>query len=137
MLVLGGARSGKSRFAQETAHGLSSRVLYVATAEPLDAEMATRITAHRQSRPAAWKTIEAPRSVANSIRAGLADADVVVLDCLTLLVSNVLSRGNGAPDGESERAAVKEAEDILEVIEDSDVTIIIVSNEVGLGLVPD
>ncbi len=136
-LVLGGARSGKSRHAEHLAAGHGGRVLYVATAEPLDADMAARIARHRAERPAAWTTLEAPRQTGVAIRARADAHDVVLVDCLTVLASNVII---ALP--EPLTAAVAEAELQSEV--DALLTAyaagpadwIIVSNEVGLGIVP-
>jgi len=89
-LVLGGTRSGKSRFAEEVASQLGDRVLFVATGEALDEEMRLRIEDHRQSRHPGWRTIEAPIGVGRRIQEEFGDAQVVIVDCLTLLVSNVI-----------------------------------------------
>lgn len=91
ILVLGGARSGKSAYAQRLAQELGGqRVLVVATAEAGDEDMAQRIARHRQSRPSAWRTVETSRRVGVAVRTSLGDAAVVLVDCLTLLVSNLL-----------------------------------------------
>ena len=93
-LVLGGVRAGKSRYAQQLAqHG--QRVLFVATAEPGDQEMAARIQAHRAERPADWTTLEEPVEVVTALAPRLADFDTVLLDCLTLWVSNLLLQNGG------------------------------------------
>jgi adenosylcobinamide kinase/adenosylcobinamide-phosphate guanylyltransferase len=135
ILVLGGARSGKSRFAQEMADGLSGRVLFVATAEAGDEEMRVRIENHKRSRPADWRTLEAPTKVGAALAAQLGDAEVVIIDCLTLLVSNLMI---GAGDeGQQAARVAAEVEGLLDCLEQHEVTTIIVSNEVGLGLVPD
>jgi adenosylcobinamide kinase/adenosylcobinamide-phosphate guanylyltransferase len=139
ILVLGGARSGKSAFAQRLARERGGdRVLFVATAEAGDEEMAARIAAHRRDRPAGWRTLEAPLHAGEAIAARVADADVVVLDCLTLLVSNVLLTLGEAPDeADADRAVMAEVESLLTAIGGTAATFIVVSNEVGLGLVPD
>lgn len=87
-LVLGGARSGKSDWAVARAREIGGTVLFVATAEPLDADMAARIASHRHARPGGWDTLEEPRAVATRLRSLTNAYDVVILDCLTLLVSN-------------------------------------------------
>ena len=91
LLVLGGARSGKSAYAQRLAQELGGdHVLFVATAEAWDEDMAQRIARHRQERPTTWRTLETPRQVGHTIALYLHDAPVVLVDCLTLLVSNTL-----------------------------------------------
>jgi adenosylcobinamide kinase/adenosylcobinamide-phosphate guanylyltransferase len=139
ILVLGGARSGKSTYAQQLAQALGKeRVLFVATAEAGDAEMARRIAKHRQERPAAWRTLEAPRHVGAGVRIQLHDAHVVLVDCMTLLVSNVVVPLDVTADLTAATAAVEaEVETLLQVVRESAATCIVVSNEVGLGLVPD
>lgn len=137
-LVLGGARSGKSRYAEERA-AQGSAVLFVATAQALDEEMAARIALHRARRPPGWRTLEAPSQVAASIAMDLGSADSVVLDCLTLLASNLF--GSGDPeDPESHRSAeaelLGEVEDLIQIQSGSKANWIVISNEVGLGLVP-
>jgi len=111
---------------------MSDRVLFVATAEVKDEEMAERVQKHRQSRPPSWQVLEAPSSVGRRIcqEKGF---DVVIIDCLSLLVSNLLIKGKRA--GAEERVS-KEIEEIKACIESLDATFIIVSNEVGMGLVP-
>ena len=136
-LILGGARSGKSAFAQKLAAGRGQAVLYVATATAGDEEMAARIAAHRAERPAHWRTLEAPTGVGNAIGANAAAAEVILLDCLTLLANNSLMR---LPEPVSEAAAAvalnDEVEGVLAVYAASSAEWIVVSNEVGLGLVP-
>lgn len=139
LLVLGGARSGKSAYAQRLAQELGgSRVLFVATAQAWDEEMAQRITRHQQERPAAWRTLEAPHQVGQAIALELHDATVVLVDCLTLLVSNTMLRLSESPDPAAAAAAVQtELTALLQTCQANGATYIVVSNEVGLGLVPD
>lgn len=139
ILVLGGARSGKSTYAQRLAQELGgTRVLFVATAEAGDSEMARRIAAHRQERPAAWRTLEATQRIGQAIRDHLEDAEVVLVDCLTLLVSNViLPLGAPPPTAAAETAMRQELDTLVQVCQASQATFIVVSNEVGLGLVPE
>ncbi len=133
--ILGGARSGKSRYAQELAARLGRRVLYVATAEALDEEMNSRIEAHKKSRPFTWRTLEAQTDVAKAISSEIGDAEVVVLDCLTLLISNL--RGRDSTDIETwEKRVTAELETLISLMEVNPSHFIIVSNEVSLGLVP-
>lgn len=139
ILVLGGARSGKSAYAQRLAQELGgAQVLFVATAEAGDADMARRIAQHQQARPSAWRTVEAPRQVGESIRRSLGSARVVLVDCLTLLVSNAILPLGVIPElGAAAVAVREEVEALLQVSQTSPATWIVVSNEVGLGLVPD
>ena len=134
-LILGGARSGKSDYAERLAVELGQHIVYVATAEVGDAEMAERIAAHRLARPTTWQTLEAPRHVGPAL-AEIAEApDGLLLDCLTLLVSNILLALETEPP--TSMAAVQaELEAILAAQARLDVPLIVVSNEVGLGLVP-
>jgi adenosylcobinamide kinase/adenosylcobinamide-phosphate guanylyltransferase len=132
VLFTGGARSGKSMRAEQYAARLSEHVMYLATAEAGDDEMRERIAHHRRRRPAAWKTIEAPRNVAAAL-ASLAPGSVVLLDCLSLLVSNLLlaHEDDPAPFVEQELSA------ILKIADERALSLIIVTNEVGMGIVPE
>ncbi len=136
-LVLGGARSGKSRFAEELAKAQGGPVTYIATAEAGDAEMARRIAAHRKRRPADWVTLEEPYSVAPLLAERGKEPGVIILDCLTLLVSNLLLREEDCGDEEEVTQRVLAAgEELAAVARESRADVIVVSNEVGLGLVP-
>lgn len=132
-LILGGARSGKSTAAEQLA-AEGDRVLFVATAEGLDGEMEQRIKAHRQHRPADWDTLEEPRRLVSALQPLLGVYDVFLLDCITMWVSNLLLEEEDPGDGEHRFAA--EALRLLNLIENSNASWILVSNEVGLGLVP-
>ena len=132
-LVLGGVRAGKSNYAQELASD-AGRVLFVATAEAGDPEMADRISAHRRTRPAEWDTLEEPVDLAGALPPLLHCYNTVVLDCLTLWVSNLLLED---PDAAPTRGDVPaETRTLLDVYRDGDASWIVVSNEVGLGVVP-
>ena len=135
-LILGGARSGKSDYAQALVGQTDAQVLFVATAAPLDEEMQARIAVHRSRRPAHWVTLEAPRQVGEAIRSAL-PSEWVLLDCITLLVSNLLV-GLPEPVMESDYYAEvdKELNGLLETISNSPAKWVIVSNEVGMGIVP-
>lgn len=138
-LILGGARSGKSRHAEELAAASGGRVLYVATAEALDEEMAARIATHREKRGRAWETLEAPRDVGAAILGAAQEPDTLLLDCVTLLASNLF--GEEAEEDEEaqaagERGLVEEVDALLAAYRKTQAHWIIVSNEVGLGLVP-
>jgi adenosylcobinamide kinase/adenosylcobinamide-phosphate guanylyltransferase len=140
-LVLGGARSGKSSYAEALAAKCGGQVLYVATAEAWDDEMRVRIEAHRAQRPAHWRTLEAPRHPGAALAALRAQQegapDVVLVDCLTLLANNVLvALPEGAGEAEATAALMAEVEDLLNAWQASSADWIVVSNEVGLGIVP-
>ena len=132
VLFTGGARSGKSMRAEQYAARLSEHVMYLATAEAGDNEMRERIAHHRRRRPAAWETIEAPREVSAAL-AALAFGSVVLIDCLSLLVSNLLlaHEDDPAPFVEQELSA------ILKIASERALRLIIVTNEVGMGIVPE
>lgn len=137
VLVTGGARSGKSRFADKLAPRLGSRVVYLATLEPGDEEMRRRVEAHRASRPEAWHTVEEPLDLTGALSRA-EPYDVCVLDCLTLWVSNLLmamdvtARGDKALEHVLERVG-----DLLGWHQRRQTHLIVVSNEVGGGLVPE
>jgi adenosylcobinamide kinase/adenosylcobinamide-phosphate guanylyltransferase len=141
VLILGGARGGKSDFAEELANELSRDVLYVATAEARDGEMRARIAAHRAARPRCWHTMEAPLGVGRALGT-VPTPDLALLDCLTLLVSNLLGSLAGEDpyaDGSYDRvkaALDRELVDLVNWQRESGAHLLVVSNEVGLGLVP-
>jgi adenosylcobinamide kinase/adenosylcobinamide-phosphate guanylyltransferase len=141
-LILGGARSGKSAYAEALALHLGGRVLYVATAEALDDEMRARAAAHQARRPREWTTLEVPLNVGAALRSDPAavGADVILLDCLTLLVSNVLlacAPDGLEPDVDAAWASVQaEVGALLAVRRWLGAHLVVVSNEVGLGVVP-
>lgn len=125
-LVLGGARSGKTRHGLGLAEATGRVRCYIATAEAGDAEMAERIARHRSERGPGWRTIEAPLDLAGAL--GKAVADVVLVDCLTLWLSNLML---------ADRDPVAEAEGVVEALSRCPAPVILISNEVGLGLVPE
>jgi adenosylcobinamide kinase/adenosylcobinamide-phosphate guanylyltransferase len=137
-LILGGARSGKSAYAQRLAAGLGGPVLYVATAEAGDEEMRARILAHQAERPAGWRTCEAPRNTGAAIEAAAGDARVVIVDCLTLLANNVIvPLPEDTAAAEAEAALNAEVAGLLAAFGAGSAHWLVVSNEVGLGLVPE
>ena len=137
ILLLGGARSGKSSLAVEMARQRGGKVLFVATAEPCDEEMKRRISAHRKSRPGGWRLLEAPLNIANEIGKNIGTSKTVIIDCITLLVNNIFEKyGEKATSGTLEKAIESEINALLDGAEKSPATFIIVSNEVGLGIVP-
>lgn len=136
VLVLGGARAGKSTFALRLAEERSGNgeVSFIATAQALDEEMAERIGRHREERPAGWKTIEEPYQLDDALHQ--ADkSHVVVIDCLTLFVSNWLL--DSEDERQCDQAIQKIIESLLAMVKSQTRTVICVSNEVGLGIVPD
>ena len=139
-LLLGGARSGKSSLAQELAEKRAEQVLYIATAEPLDQEMEQRIRVHQSERPAHWQTYEIPTNLAEKLTALPITAEVVILDCLTMLINNILMHHMGDIDNPDEdkivSAGYAEVADLLAYIKTSPADWLVVSNEVGMGLVP-
>lgn len=137
ILILGGARSGKSAYAQRVAEELGQPVLFVATAAAGDEEMAERIARHRAMRPPYWRTLEAPVNVGQALAKSIGDAKVVLIDCLTLLVSNLMMENGEAVKADFlEERVIKELEAILEICAQRGAALVIVSNEVGMGLVP-
>ncbi len=174
ILILGGARGGKSRFALQMAEKLGKKVLFVATGEPLDDEMALRIEEHKRKRPKNWRALEIDVKVGQRLKERIEDADVVLLDCVTLLVSNIITKEGGESSyhcepptsyhsesfischsegtkrpknlargklreaiSETEKRVIDEIEELIECINKHKGSFIVVSNEVGLGLVPD
>jgi adenosylcobinamide kinase/adenosylcobinamide-phosphate guanylyltransferase len=132
ILFTGGARSGKSTRAEQYAARLGRPVTYLATAEAGDAEMAERIARHRAQRPAAWPTVEAPLAPSAALRA-IPAGSVVLLDCLSLLVTNLLLANEADP----EPAVASEVAAIMDAAAGQSLTLLVVTNEVGLGLVPE
>lgn len=128
LLVLGGARSGKSRFAQARAEALPGELVYLATAQAFDDEMRERITLHRADRGPRWSTIEAPLDLAEAITACSKPDKVVLVDCLTLWASNLML---------AERDAAVATAGLVRAVAAARGPIILVANEVGLGIVPD
>ncbi len=136
-LILGGARSGKSAYAQKIAEANAAAVLYIATATASDSEMAARIAAHRASRPAHWQTLEAPRQIGASLRSTSHNAQIILLDCVTLLVNNILmALPESSAESEAQEAVDTEISELLSTYAQTTTHWIIVSNEVGMGLVP-
>ena len=140
IFILGGARSGKSSYAEQLAAQRGTHVTYVATAQAWDEEMAVRIANHKAQRPAHWRTVEAPQQVGPALAAAEAaggECEVVLVDCLTLLASNViLALPEPVEVSAAEDALRTEVDALLAAYTESRATWIIVSNEVGLGIVP-
>jgi adenosylcobinamide kinase/adenosylcobinamide-phosphate guanylyltransferase len=135
-LILGGARSGKSSYAQSLAEATGQSVTFIATAQALDEEMSARIQKHRAERPANWETLEIPFEIASRVQV---KSNIVILDCVTLLISNLLMQfvKNDIVDEAPYLAAVqKEINGLISLLRSSDQDWLIISNEVGMGLVP-
>jgi adenosyl cobinamide kinase/adenosyl cobinamide phosphate guanylyltransferase len=135
VLVTGGARAGKSRYAQARARALGGDgVTYIATALVGDDEMRERVARHRADRPPGWRTIEAPRRVGSAIRD--AATSVVLLDCLTMLSANALERARPASPAAALDAVAAEIDDLLRALPTRDGALLAVTNEVGLSVHP-
>lgn len=131
ILILGGARSGKSRFALELGEPLGKRRVFVATALPSDEEMARRIERHRRERPEGWKTMEEPLRLVDTLQAVEGKTEIVVIDCLTLWLSNLLTA-----IGEDEETVLGEIDQLVKAARSANFSIVAVSNEVGSSIVP-
>lgn len=131
ILVGGGVRCGKSAFALRLAERLGSRRVFVATAQAFDAEMAERIAAHQLERAQQFRTVEEPLALPEALRREAASADVIVIDCLTLWLSNLI-----LADADSERVSQR-VDDLAAVLAARSCHVIMVTNEVGMGLVPE
>jgi adenosylcobinamide kinase/adenosylcobinamide-phosphate guanylyltransferase len=137
ILITGGARSGKSRLAQELALKAGGKVLFVATAAAGDEEMKRRIEAHLKSRPKDWKTLEVTTHIGSHITKNIGKARTVIIDCITLLVNNVFQQyGENARPSLLEKAVAAEIKELIDCIERSNADFFIVTNEVGLGIIP-
>lgn len=140
IMILGGARSGKSKFAERVAASLAGPVTYIATAAALDSEMQERIRLHKASRPKDWETVEEQKNVLEVIRAGRAGS-VFLLDCLTLWLTNLLLDESLPQQGatKTEKAAyiLEQAEKIATAGASGGVHLVVVANEVGMGIVPE
>ncbi|WP_294254715.1 bifunctional adenosylcobinamide kinase/adenosylcobinamide-phosphate guanylyltransferase [uncultured Sphingomonas sp.] len=128
LFVLGGARSGKSRYAQARAESLPGDLLYIATAQAFDAEMEERIAHHRADRGPRWSTLDVPLGLPAAILAHAAPARVLLVDCLTLWTSNLMF---------AERDLDAETEALATAVTQAGGPVLLVANEVGLGIVPD
>jgi len=138
VLVTGGARSGKSSFAETYVANLGVKTAYIATAQALDDEMALRIDLHRARRPADWLTYEAPLDADKVLTEAIIQAEAVLFDCLTMYVSNMLLFA-GAPPKSEERLSQIQAEitKLLDSAKAGGATVVFVTSEVGLGIVPE
>jgi len=130
-LVLGGARSGKSRYAQQLAEQ-SRHVVFVATAKASDEEMRAKIERHREDRPKQWATVEEPLDLPKVLAEHEIESEAIVVDCLTIFAANLLEA-----EGEDSAAIGGRVEALCEALRTAQCTVVLVSNEVGLGLVPE
>jgi adenosylcobinamide kinase / adenosylcobinamide-phosphate guanylyltransferase len=130
ILITGGARSGKSQYAERRAIEMGARRLYVATAEAKDEEMVQRIAAHRKRRGDQWRTIEEPLELFEALLAERGATDCALVDCLTLWMSNLLIRHD-------DKYASEKVDDLIEQLPQLDFHLVFVTNEVGSGVVPD
>ena len=140
ILITGGARSGKSAFAEKLARQAGPRVAYIATAEVGDGEMAERVALHRRRRPAEWETYEAPMQAENAIDVIVAakQTELILFDCLTVYTSNaVLAQPEDAPVPLRRDAVLAAADRLLEAAGRFPGVVLFVTNEVGDGIVPD
>jgi len=133
-LILGGVRSGKSRFAQSLC-STSSKVAYIATAQIEDEEMRARVNRHRLERPSSWMTVEEPLAIAKAVRGNVPDYDFILLDCLTLWLSNLAWEHRAVATETLEEAVSDELSQLTSLSVATQ--LIVVSNEVGCGIVPD
>jgi adenosylcobinamide kinase / adenosylcobinamide-phosphate guanylyltransferase len=129
-LVLGGARSGKSRHAVERAAQCARRVAFLATARALDGDMAARIARHRAERPSGWTTLEVPQDLVDACRRAAPAHDLILVDCATVWVANLMERGD------DDAAVLAAADDLATLQRERVVSLLIVSNEVGEGVHP-
>ncbi|KAA5705803.1 bifunctional adenosylcobinamide kinase/adenosylcobinamide-phosphate guanylyltransferase, partial [Klebsiella pneumoniae] len=128
-LILGGARSGKSRLAEQTAISMQLAVTYVATAQALDPEMQSRIAHHQNQRPAHWSLVEEPLFLAKTLQKIDRPNQIILVDCLTLWLTNLLLL-------EDQNIQQFECEQLLKILPTLESEVILVSNETGLGVVP-
>lgn len=129
-LILGGVRSGKSRLAERLARESGREVIYVATAQPRDdAELHARIASHRARRPVTWRTVDAPLRLADALRSHDAPGRCLLVDCLTLWLTNLL-----CADDDAQLAREREA--LIETLGSLQADVVMVANETGLGVVP-
>jgi adenosylcobinamide kinase / adenosylcobinamide-phosphate guanylyltransferase len=141
--ILGGARSGKSSHAQHLAQKLAQqsggRITFIATAQALDEEMSARIKKHREERPAEWTTMEIPQDIPAYLRENPSQTDIYLLDCITLLANNMFMKfiqGDQVNEEKARLVLEKEIDELLAYIHAHAEEWIVISNEVGLGLVP-
>ncbi len=143
ILITGGARSGKSTYAEKIASKAGSNVLYIATALPIDSEMEERIAKHREHRPSHWQTIEAYRDLDTLILKNTPGKSAVLLDCVTVMLNNLLfdagvdwETADFSMIADLEEQSRKEFQKLIICADKLDIPIILVTNELGMGLMP-
>lgn len=137
IFITGGARSGKSALAEDIAAGRDGGVVFIATAEAGDGEMRERIEEHRRRRPEDWQTIEAPHDLPQVLEAALEGAGTVLVDCLTVYLSNLILDLGLASGARVSNVVAAEVERLEEACRKGNGRVILVSNEVGMGIVPE
>jgi len=137
VLVTGGARSGKSSFAEKLAKEANKDVTYLATSQALDEEMALRIKEHKKRRPRNWKTIEEPLNASSVIEKEGKSDRVILLDCLALLVANLIFSKGDSTSEPIDQAVLNEIKTLAKISKNVPASVIIVTNEVGMGIVPE
>lgn len=144
VLVTGGARSGKSSFAEEYVKKLGENILYVATSIPFDDEMKLRIKKHREQRPSHWETLEAYKDLDLKLKDKLESKSAVMLDCITIMVTNIMFEKNIDWDNVRaddiiviEQAVREEIDKLISAVKEAEVPFVLVTNETGMGIVPD
>ena len=142
ILLLGGARSGKSHYAQQYALQNGEKILFVATATAGDEDIRLRIAKHKKDRPSNWRTLEATTEIGTQIEAHAGDAELIIIDCITMLVNNIFSRYDDKQfdtieETALEKEVIAEIEQLQHCLKKVNASFLIISNEVGLGLVPD
>jgi len=145
ILITGGARSGKSSYAEKLAKELGSSILYIATSIPFDEEMKNRVKKHRESRPSGWDTYEGYRNLGRVISEKGGEYNGILIDCITVMITNLLleypgiDRDNAGFEDfiDAEKAIREELEALLKGIRKSEANVIMVTNELGSGIVPE
>lgn len=145
ILITGGARSGKSSYAEKLAKEFAGKVLYIATSIPFDEEMKSRVKMHKESRPSEWNTYEGYRDLGRVVLSKGRGHNVILIDCITVMVTNLLLEYPGIDYdkagyedfAESEKAIKSEIERLMEGVRESESTVIMVTNELGSGIVPE
>lgn len=143
IIITGGARSGKSSFAEKLALDMNMRTTYVATSIPFDDEMKERVRLHKERRPSEWNTVEAYKDLDIALNKVIDETDVVLLDCVTVMITNLMMDSISDWDnisvedaGKVEKLVIDELDKLINYFEELDKILIIVTNEVGLGIVP-
>lgn len=142
--ITGGARSGKSNFSENLAKDIGKKIIYIATALPIDKDMKDRIKKHIKRRPVDWITIEQYKNFNDlSLNKDFVNCDTIILDCITILISNLLfdsevdfSNCSNKVIEEIEKSIFEEIKELIKVVKENNKNLILVSNEVGMGLVP-